>query len=39
VVIGKKLKENKVEIINRKTLEITEVEIGKVVQTLVELIS
>lgn len=38
IVIGKKLKEGKVELVNRKTLEKTEVEIENVVSQLLEII-
>jgi len=37
VVVGKQLKDGLVEIINRKTLEVTQVEIDKIIETLVEL--
>ena len=37
VIVGKKLQDGLVEIIDRKSLEKQEVEIDKVVQTLVEL--
>jgi len=39
VIVGKQLKDGLVEIVNRKTLEKQEVEVDKVVETLVELIS
>ncbi len=38
VIVGKKLSENKVEIVNRKTLEKTEVEVSQVVSYLKDLI-